>query len=184
MVRPTSSSFRVATIAAASRVRSTRAREDVASFHAVTAVVSTAASVVFSSSPVAAFCDPAALYANAEGHGFDVRAQGATAHGAGQELRVGPARDFVQPIVQHLLEQPLDEGTAVIADRVGGAARALADQGYRRLRDLRIGDDADERLLVKRHVDLARGRRLAARRQPAKSALHQVLELLRVHIPA
>ena len=77
------------------------------------------------------FGDLAALHVRAERHRLDVLAQRSAVHPGAEELGVGPSRQFVEPIVQHLLEESLHQFAPVIGDRASTAPRPLAHERHR-----------------------------------------------------
>ena len=69
----------------------------------------------------------AVLDARAQREGVDRRAQRIAAGAGAQELRVGLALELGEPVVEHLLEQALDEAAAVVADEPFAFLRAACE---------------------------------------------------------
>ena len=77
--------------------------------------------------------------------------------GSDQKRRVGSSRDLLEPGVQHVEVESLDQGAAVVEGRVLRAARQLVVDPQQRRRRLRVGGDGEQGLVVIGHrVELSR----------------------------
>jgi hypothetical protein len=88
--------------------------------------------------------------AGAQGERVDVRTKGAAADTGAEERRVGPPCDLVEALVEHPGKQLPDELAPVVAFELLSLAGMLPQELDARPRDLRIGGDARQQIVVQR----------------------------------